>query len=358
MDTHSGRIADSASTEDASSLKREQLQSRLHAFCDDEALKTNSRSGLPTFGVFLGAGLAALVLALIVLVVIGRPAHSEETSASDEAASAAAGPRAPATGQEVVAAGYVVARRQATVAAEVTGRVVEVFVDEGERVRAGQTLALLDDRTVRAEQSSSEARVVAAAAAIAGLQSDLAEAERVLERASSLRDRGYVSVADLTSKEARVVRLQADLAQARAGREAVRDQANQLRFEAGRYRIRAPFDGVVIDTTARPGEVISPISAGGGFTRTGICTIVDMSSLEVEVEVNESSIGRLARGQPAMVTLNAYPLRPRRARVTSIIPAVSRERATVRVRLAFEQITQEILPNMGARVTISTASPT
>jgi RND family efflux transporter MFP subunit len=281
-----------------------------------------------------------------------------QVTANDRAPSGAAHAAATGLGDApgIVASGYVIARRQATVAAEVTAKVVDVLVDEGELVRAGQILAILDDRTIRAQQSSAESRARATSASIGGLQSDLVEARAVLGRSEALRARGFASAADLTAKEARVASLESQIEQARASADAARFEAAQFRYDAGRYRILAPFTGVLVEKTARPGEIISPITAGGSFTRTGIGTLVDMGSLEIEVDVNEAYIGRIRLGQRATATLSAYPGSPRGARVIAVIPTVSREKATVRVRLAFDTLDQQILPNMGVKVQIDDRS--
>jgi RND family efflux transporter MFP subunit len=114
--------------------------------------------------------------------------------------------------------------------------------------------------------------------------------------------------------------------------------------------IRAPFAGVALSKDAQPGEMVSPVSAGGGFTRTGISTIVDMSSLEIEVDVNESFINRVTPGQKVEATLDAYPDWRIPAHVITIVPTADRQRATVLVRIAFEQLDPRILPDMGVKV--------
>jgi RND family efflux transporter MFP subunit len=236
----------------------------------------------------------------------------------------------------LVASGYVVARRQATVAAEVTGRVLEVRVEEGQQVRRGQVLAVLEPTLARAELGSARARTAAADA-------DLAEAERVLERTRSLSQQGFASEAALTAAQSRY-----DLALAQ--RNAVRSDAQRAAAQLSRYEIRAPFTGVVVNKAAQPGEIISPISAGGGFTRTGICTIVDMSSLEIEVDVSEAYISRVAEGQRVEAVLDAYPDQTFPAHVIATIPAADRSRATVRVRIGFNQLDPRILPEMAISV--------
>lgn len=245
------------------------------------------------------------------------------------------GANSPAAGS-LVASGYVVARRQATVAAEVTGRLLEVRIEEGQRVRRGQVLAVLEPTLARADVSGARARAAAA-------EAEFLEAERVLGRTRSLSQQGFVSEAALTSAHARY-----DVALAQ--RDAARSDRQRASAQLARYEIRAPFAGVVINKSAQPGEIISPVSAGGGFTRTGICTIVDMSSLEIEVDVSEAYIARVSEGQRVEATLDAYPGEMFPARVIATIPAADRSRATVRVRIGFDDLDPRILPEMAISV--------
>jgi RND family efflux transporter MFP subunit len=245
------------------------------------------------------------------------------------------------TGQSVrtgglIASGYVVARRQATVAAEVTGRLLEVRIEEGQRVRRGEVIAVLEPTLARADLGSAQARANAADA-------DLAEAQRVLDRTRALAQQGFASDAALTAAQSRY-----DLALAQ--RNAARSDAQRASAQLSRYEIRAPFAGVVINKSAQPGEIISPVSAGGGFTRTGVCTIVDMSSLEIEVDVSEAYIARVSEGQRVEATLDAYPGETFPARVIATVPAADRSRATVRVRIGFDTLDPRILPEMAISV--------
>lgn len=244
------------------------------------------------------------------------------------------------TAGNLPASGYVVARRQATVAAEVTGRLLEVRVEEGQHVRRGQILAVLEPTLARAELESARARAAAADA-------DAAEARRVLERTQALSQQGFASNAALTSAQSRY-----DLAL--ATRNAARSDAQRASAQLSRYEIRAPFDGVVVNKAAQPGEIISPVSAGGGFTRTGICTIVDMSSLEIEVDVSEAYIARVTEGQRVEAVLDAYPNLIIPAHVIATIPSADRARSTVRVRIGFDQLDPRILPEMAITVSFLT----
>jgi RND family efflux transporter MFP subunit len=255
-----------------------------------------------------------------------------------------------AAGTVLNASGYVTARRQATVSSKVTGKVTEVLVEEGMVVREGQVLARLDDSIVRKEHSLAEARLGAQRRSLDETQVRLHEAEINLRRARSLREQGVAPQSDLDAAEAQVGSLKARLD---LGREEVAVAQREVALN-GQYLedtvIRAPFSGVAVSKDAQPGEMISPVSAGGGFTRTGICTIVDMSSLEIEVDVNEAYIQRVQPGQKAVATLDAYPDWQIPARVIMPVPTADRQKATVRVRLSFDQLDPRILPDMGVKV--------
>ena len=248
------------------------------------------------------------------------------------------------------ATGYVVARRQATVSSKTTGKVLDVHIEEGMTVDEGQLLAVLDDSIPRARLALAEAQLEAARAALQETRVDIRQAELAVDRTRSLAERDMVGQADLDRDRLNVEGLQARLARL-AQNVVVAERSLALqRRELEDMRIRAPFGGVVIAKAAQPGEMISPVSAGGGFTRTGICTIVDMDSLEVEVDVNEAYINRVEPEQPATVTLNAYPDFRIPAKVIATIPAADRNKATVRVRIAFVEKDARILPDMGAKV--------
>jgi HlyD family secretion protein len=282
------------------------------------------------------APVVAAVLALAVGVAAGWFLKRAPAPAAAPAASAPAKTSASAPAGALTASGYVVARRQATVAAEVTGRLLEVRVEEGQRVRAGEVLAVLEPTLAQAELQSARARAVAADA-------DVAEAQRVLARARALTKQGYASEATLTAAQSRH-----DLAVAQ--RNASRSDAQRAAAQLSRYEIRAPFAGVVVNKAAQPGEIISPISAGGGFTRTGVCTIVDMSSLEIEVDVSEAYIARVREGQRVKAVLDAYPDQTFDAHVIATIPSADRSKATVRVRIGFDRLDPRILPEMAISV--------
>ena len=256
-----------------------------------------------------------------------------------------------ASGASVLdATGYVVARRRATVSAKVTGKVTEVYIEEGMLVEDGQLLARLDDSIPRAQLELAESQVAAAQAAIEELNVQIRQAELDLERTQGLATRNLASQADLDRDNLSVEALIARLASANSQIVVSEMSLSVQRQLLSDMMIRAPFSGVVVAKAAQPGEMISPISAGGGFTRTGICTIVEMESLEVEVDVNESYINRVHPGQPVQVTLNAYPDDTYPAEVIAIIPTADRNKATVRVRVALLERDERVLPDMGVRV--------
>lgn len=262
-------------------------------------------------------------------------------------------PAAPATPRAsgLVASGYVVARRQATVSAEITGRIREVLVEEGTVVEAGQVVARLDDERARIQLDLLQAQRSSANARVRSLDAQLAEARRVAERAAALAARDIGSQAAVTSANAQVDSLVAQLSAARADASAVSAQVRSQEDLIERHIVRAPFQGVVIAKNAQVGEILSPASAGGGFTRTGVATLVDMASLELEVDVNEGQIGRVTADQTVEARLDAYPDWRIPAHVEAIIPTADRSRATIQVRVAFDQRDDRILPDMAARVT-------
>lgn len=248
------------------------------------------------------------------------------------------------------ATGYVVARRRATVSSKATGKVMEVFVEEGMSVREGQILAVLDASIPNARLALAQSQLNAARAALDEIRVRIRQAELESERVDALAARELASRAESDRNQLALDALRARLARGERDVEvAERGLAVQRELLAD-FEIRAPFDGIVIAKAAQPGEMISPVSAGGGFTRTGICTIVDMESLEVEVDVNEEYITRVHPRQPASVRLNAYEELEIPAEVIATIPAADRGKATVRVRIGFLGRDPRILPDMGVRV--------
>ena len=248
------------------------------------------------------------------------------------------------------ASGYVTARRQATVSSKVTGRVTEVFIEEGMQVSAGQVLARLDDSNAAVNLRLAEAQVGAASTTLAETRVRQREAAVELERMMRLQARAIVSQSELDRAQAEVDSLAARIEQQREEIKVAESRVALWQQELTDREIRAPFAGVVVTKNAQPGEMISPMSAGGSFTRTGIGTIVDMTSLEIEVDVNESYINRVRADQPVEAVLDAYSDWKIPARVIAIIPTADRQRATVKVRIGFDELDSRVLPDMGVKV--------
>jgi HlyD family secretion protein len=263
-----------------------------------------------------------------------------------------------ATGDRTVlnASGYVTARREATVSSKVTGKVVEVLVEEGVRVKQGEVLARLDSTNIQASLQLAQAQRASVEAAIEETRVRVKEADLELERQTSLKKNNVSSQVDFERAEASAHALRARLAQQQ--RDLVVSSRTIAIWEQQLedMTIRAPFDGIVTSKNAQPGEMISPMSSGG-FTRTGICTIVDMDSLEIEIDVNESYINRVAAGQPVEATLDAYPDWKIPCKVIAIIPTADRQKSTVRVRVGFNQLDPRILPEMSVKVGFREAAP-
>jgi RND family efflux transporter MFP subunit len=249
------------------------------------------------------------------------------------------------------ASGYVTARRRATVSSKVTGKVVEVNVEEGMAVREGQVLARLDDSTVRAMLGLAQAQLEAAKRAVPESEVRLEEAKLVLGRRERLFKEQLVTAADLDQAQAEVNSIIARIASLREQIAVAERQVALQQTALDDTIIRAPFSGVALSKDAQPGEMVSPVSAGGGFTRTGISTIVDMRSLEIEVDVNESYINRVTARQPVTAVLDAYPDFEIPAKVIAVVPTADRQKATVLVRIGFNELDPRILPDMGVKVT-------
>jgi len=256
------------------------------------------------------------------------------------------------------ASGYVTPRRRATVAAKITARVNEMFADEGMRVEAGQILARLDDSDANVRLASAVADRDAIAAALGDLRVNLANAERELRRNEDLFKRGLIAEQQIDTTRTAVDSFKARVTLAREQIRASDARIEMAKQDIDNCVVRAPFSGIVVSKDAQRGEMVSPISAGGGFTRTGIATLVDMSSLEIEVDVNESYIARVRDGQPVTAVLDAYPDWQIPAKVRTVIPTADRQKATVKVRATFDALDPRILPDMGVKVTFLGAAPT
>ena len=301
-----------------------------------------------------------LVVAVVALLAVAAGAWlvwARVTPPTVRTVAARAATTAGCAGSVLDASGYVTARRQATVSAKITGKVTEVLIEEGQRVTEGAVLARLDDTEVKAQLTLARAQLAAARSQEGEIRAQLAQAERDYARQQELHTRELVAAqaldAALAQRDMLRARLANNVEQVRVAGESVSVAQVQLDNTV----IRAPFSGVVIAKSAQPGEMISPISAGGGFTRTGIGTVVDMDSLEVQVDVNESFINRVTAEQPVEATLNAYPEWKIPGSVIAIIPTADRSKATVKVRVAIKPKDARIVPDMGVRVAFLTTQP-
>ncbi len=255
------------------------------------------------------------------------------------------------------ASGYVTPRRRATIAAKITGRVTGVFFDEGTHVHEGQLLATLDDSDVRKALQAAKADHDASKAAIADFEVQLRNARIQLNRAEQLQKAGVETQEQLDNARTAADSLVAKIALAQSQVISAEARIQEAQQAVDNCTIRAPYTGIVVSKDAQVGEMVSPVSAGGGFTRTGIATIVDMNSNEIEVDVNESYISRVQDGQPVTAVLDAYPDWQIPSRVRTIIPSADRQKATVKVRISFLKLDPRILPDMGIKVTFLGAEP-
>lgn len=253
------------------------------------------------------------------------------------------------------ASGYVTARREATVSSKVTGKVVAVLIEEGLKVTNGQVLARLDDSNIRTDLEVAQAELESAQAAVGETRAQLKQANNDYQRAIVLAAQKIDSASDLDQAEASAKALQAHLQWQQAQIDVARRQVDQIQQNLDDTVIRAPFDGVITTKDAQPGEMISP-EASSGFTRTGIGTVVDMKSLEIEIDVNENYINRVSPGQAVIATLDAYPDWQIPCKVIAIIPTADRDKSTVKVRVAFDQLDPRILPDMSVKVAFQEAA--
>ena len=274
----------------------------------------------------------------------GAAVAAEAAPPADVAAAAA-----PAT-SILDASGYVVARRQATVSAKITGKVVAVLIEEGQRVEAGEVIARLDDANARAQVAQAEAQVEQQRANLIAARVAFENAGPTFNRTMAQFAGAFVSAQVFDEAKASYDAARANLDVATRALEVAQASLAVTQRNLDDTVVRAPFAGIVTVKAAQEGEMVSPVSAGGGFTRTGIGTIVDMDSLEVEVDVSEYFISRVHSGQPAVIKLNAYPDWQIPGGVVAIIPTADRAKATVNVRVGFAVRDAGVLPEMGARV--------
>ena len=298
-------------------------------------------------GLWMALGIAAAVLLVagVAWAWFGRDQGVEVQTATVVAIG-----NGNAAGSVLDATGYVVARRMATVSSKITGKVREVLIEEGQHVQAGQVLATLDPIDANAERDLAAAQLGAARSQAGSVQAQLREAESNAARLASLVEQQLVSKSQYDQAIAQRDSLRAQLVTAQRNAQVASDQLRIAGHGVDNTIVRAPFAGVVIAKAAQPGEIVSPLSAGGGFTRTGIGTIVDMDSLEIEVDVGEAFIGRVQPKMPVQATLNAYPDWKIPGSVIAITPTADRGKATVKVRVGLDVRDPRIVPDMGVRV--------
>jgi RND family efflux transporter MFP subunit len=295
--------------------------------------------------------LAAIALVLIVAValVLGRggavPVQVVAATASTGSPTAAGG------GAGVTANGYVVARTRASVSAKVAGRLADLRVSEGSFVRRGEMIARLENADYQAAVAAADAEVSSARATLIELEADRDQLGRDVRRLRDVRAQNpnLVSPQELEAAESRLAQ-----GEARVAAQAARVQSEEAGLRLARANlentyIRAPFTGTVLRKEAEVGEVVAP-SVGGGLTRGAVVTMADLETLEVEVDVNEAYIARVSGGQPARITLDAYPDTAFRGAVRQVVPTADRQRATVQVKVTITERDPRILPEMGARV--------
>jgi RND family efflux transporter MFP subunit len=301
-----------------------------------------------------GAALLVVVLGIGAWLLLGRPSGTVVRIAVAQASPS----NSAAGGASLLdASGYVVARRQATVSSKITGKVLEVLIEEGQRVAANEVLARLDDSNSQARLQQATAQIAQAQANLQASETAFNDARPIYQREEQERAQALISAQDFDAAKATYNAAAGAFAVAQSSLAFARSSLVVAQRDEDDTVVRAPFAGVITVKAAQPGEIVSPISAGGGFTRTGIGTVVDMDSLEVEVDVNESFITRVRPGQPVTIRLNAYPDWEIPGAVIAIIPTADRSKATVKVRVAFKRRDERVLPEMGARVSFLQDAP-
>jgi HlyD family secretion protein len=328
----------------------------MAAFMVDKAVLDGLRISRPAGDSRRGTPWWAIALIAVLLFAAGAWAFLRNGAKEVwlAPAKAAAG---ETRGAVLNASGYVTARRQATVSSKVTGKVTDIFIEEGMQVKAGQELARLDAAYASRGLALAQAEAQAARSALEETRVRIREAQLDFDRAERLAQSEISSRSDLDRARAQLDAARARLAAQSDQLSTAQRQVDLQRQSVDDTVIRAPFDGIVVSKDAQPGEMISPVSAGGGFTRTGICTIVDMASLEIEVDVNEAYINRVHPNQRVEATLDAYPDWKIPAHVITAVPTADRQKATVKVRIAFDQRDQRVLPDMGVKVAFITDQP-
>jgi RND family efflux transporter MFP subunit len=308
-------------------------------------IRKDQRSKSATRKRILFASIPVILFGVIVGAAFALRNHAPVVQVATVADAGRAGPETALN-----ASGYITPRQRATIAAKITGRVTAVFFDEGTRVKEAQLLATLDDSDYKRALDSTKADRDSAEAAIADFEVQLRNAEIELKRAQQLYDKGIGTQESLDNASTTAASLRAKIALAKQQVAASEARIAEAQQAVDNCVIHAPFAGVVVSKDAQVGEMVSPVSAGGGFTRTGIATIVDMNSNEIEVDVNEAFIARVKEGQAVKATLDAFPNAPYDAKVRTVIPTADRQKATVKVRISFLKLDDKILPDMGVKV--------
>lgn len=315
----------------------------------DASARTTGTSKRPR--LIIAAGVALLIMIVLISIAVKNKKVTVEV--------AIARPAVESKGAVVLnASGYVTPRRRSTIAAKITARVREMLVEEGMQVKEGQVLAYLDDSDAKVRLAAAQASLQVASAGVKELEVNEVDAVRTLRRVKNLHQEKVASRENLDHSQAAADALGARRRLALEQVQSAQAQMEVARQDLDNCTVRAPFPGIVVSKDAQVGEMVSPISAGGGFTRTGIATIVDMDSLEIEVDVNESYIAKVGAGQKVDAVLDAYPEWHIPASVRTTIPTADRQKATVKVRIAFDKLDPRILPDMGVKVSFLSSETT
>jgi RND family efflux transporter MFP subunit len=319
------------------------------------SLKIDRSAPPPTSKRGLWIGLAVIAV-LLVLGIAGWALFGRDKGIAVQTADVVAIGSGGGSASVLDATGYVVARRMATVSSKITGKVREILIEEGQQVEAGQIMATLDPIDADAQRDLAASQLLASQSQIESVRAQLKDAETNAGRLGALVGQKLVSRAQYDQAVSQRDVLRAQLATAQRNTQVAGGSLRIAEHGVDNTIVRAPFAGVVIAKAAQPGEIVSPLSAGGGFTRTGIGTIVDMDSLEVEVDVGEAFIGRVKPGMPTETVLNAYQDWKIPGKVIAIIPTADRGKATVKVRVGMDAKDARIVPDMGARVSFLEAT--
>lgn len=311
-----------------------------------KALRWNSAAKIGVSGVLL-----------IGLTLVGRSCLSDDKSGSVPSpvnipASAPALPSqkvVASTGSVLNASGYVVAQRKAAVSSKATGRLKELRVVEGDVVKMGDILGVVENEDLNAVINGAQAELVAATAAIQSAEAELREATSDRKRKLALGSSNAVSGSEVDSAENRFRRANANLASANANVEVAKAKLEKAKIDFDFTLIRAPFDGTVLTKSADVGEVVAPFGSSAD-ARAALVTLADMHSLEIEADVSESNISKVRLNQLVTITLDSYPEKTYRGYVDKIVPTVDRAKATVMVKIRFEALDERVLPEMSAKV--------